>query len=317
MEGFLEKKGAGDGIFGRRNWKERWFILEDSVLSYYESFDVITGTPLGLKGSMCITGCTLKASVAHHDRKFVFELTHKDRPSLLMCAKTDKIKSIWVKALENEISGRAYGISYTEYYSLLGLNEKDNPNLSIINRAYRRLALKAHPDKGGDITKFKKLQEAFDILAAKLDDEELDKMYDEITYQVIVQKGGKGIGLGMVVVEYPKTGAVMVKSVLPNIIIKYIDDNAGGMIHPEDILVKLGGHDVSTWPLARVSQRLGNFCTPIDSLVTLQFSRRIPRGDALHMLSGDSDDSPRDEVRIPYIAGIDWLIPFNTLRVNH
>ena len=29
MEGFLLKKARGESGFGRRNWKRRWFILED------------------------------------------------------------------------------------------------------------------------------------------------------------------------------------------------------------------------------------------------------------------------------------------------
>lgn len=43
MEGFLFKKGSGEEIFGRRNWKKRWFILEGNYLTYYEDFDNVTG----------------------------------------------------------------------------------------------------------------------------------------------------------------------------------------------------------------------------------------------------------------------------------
>jgi DnaJ family protein A protein 2 len=34
-----------------------------------------------------------------------------------------------------------------------------------IKRAYRRLAIKMHPDKGGDEQQFKKLTEAYDVLS--------------------------------------------------------------------------------------------------------------------------------------------------------
>ena len=37
LQGFLEKKGGGTSVFGRRNWKRRWFILYTDKLKYYES----------------------------------------------------------------------------------------------------------------------------------------------------------------------------------------------------------------------------------------------------------------------------------------
>jgi curved DNA-binding protein CbpA len=40
---------------------------------------------------------------------------------------------------------------YHQFYSILGLNMFANPSLSEINRAYRKAALKVHPDKGGDL----------------------------------------------------------------------------------------------------------------------------------------------------------------------
>lgn len=42
-------------------------------------------------------------------------------------------------------------IDYKEAYSLLGLNIDDNPSASEVNRAFRKAALKCHPDKGGDL----------------------------------------------------------------------------------------------------------------------------------------------------------------------
>ena len=46
MEGFLEKKGRGkSGVFGRRNWKKRWCVLEGLILTYYTGFDTLTQKP--------------------------------------------------------------------------------------------------------------------------------------------------------------------------------------------------------------------------------------------------------------------------------
>ena len=37
LSGILEKKGGGTSLFGRRNWKQRFFVLYHDRLSYYES----------------------------------------------------------------------------------------------------------------------------------------------------------------------------------------------------------------------------------------------------------------------------------------
>lgn len=59
-----------------------------------------------------------------------------------------------MKALAAATSGDAKkkkDIDYSQLYSILGLDMSSNPSLSEINRAYRKAALKVHPDKGGDL----------------------------------------------------------------------------------------------------------------------------------------------------------------------
>lgn len=51
----------------------------------------------------------------------------------------------------------------TDYYKLLGVTKKSNQ--SEIKKAYRRLAVKHHPDKGGDPEMFKQVAEAYEILS--------------------------------------------------------------------------------------------------------------------------------------------------------
>ena len=60
----------------------------------------------------------------------------------------------WMKAITSAINGdylKARGPDYPSLYALLGLSMKDNPTTSEINRAYRKAALRVHPDKGGDL----------------------------------------------------------------------------------------------------------------------------------------------------------------------
>jgi len=49
-----------------------------------------------------------------------------------------------------------------EYYNLLGVDKKATTDE--IRKAFRKKALKEHPDKGGDPDKFKTLSHAYDIL---------------------------------------------------------------------------------------------------------------------------------------------------------
>jgi molecular chaperone DnaJ len=60
----------------------------------------------------------------------------------------------------------------TTHYDVLGLDHE--ADLADIKKAYRRLAMECHPDKGGDATRFQKIQEAYDCLK----DDSLRNQYD-------------------------------------------------------------------------------------------------------------------------------------------
>src|SRR3989338_2889978 len=52
-----------------------------------------------------------------------------------------------------------------DYYRILGLTKEATED--DIKKAYRKLAHKYHPDKGGDVEKFKEISEAYQILSDK------------------------------------------------------------------------------------------------------------------------------------------------------
>ena len=60
-----------------------------------------------------------------------------------------------------------------DYYQILGVS-KDAPQEDI-KKAYRKLAHKYHPDKGGDETKFKEINEAYQVLS----DQKKRSQYDQ------------------------------------------------------------------------------------------------------------------------------------------
>lgn len=61
----------------------------------------------------------------------------------------------------------------TRYYDLLGVDKAASD--VELKKAYRKLSMKHHPDKGGDPDTFKQINEAYDVLK----DSEKRKIYDD------------------------------------------------------------------------------------------------------------------------------------------
>merc|ERR1711865_321583 len=68
--------------------------------------------------------------------------------------------------------GSGKSVDTTKFYKLLEVDK--NAGDTEIKKAYRKLAIKHHPDKGGDPEKFKEISKAYDIVG----DEEKRTQYD-------------------------------------------------------------------------------------------------------------------------------------------
>merc|ERR1719409_2137312 len=77
-------------------------------------------------------------------------------------------------------------VDTTKMYEVLGVEKDAQPDA--IRKAYRKLAVKLHPDKGGDPEKFKEVQKAFDILG----DERKREIYDRHGEEGLEDDGGGG-----------------------------------------------------------------------------------------------------------------------------
>eukprot|EP00924_Labyrinthula_sp_SR-Ha-C_P008481 maker-scaffold_32-snap-gene-1.35-mRNA-1 protein AED:0.01 eAED:0.01 QI:408/1/1/1/1/1/2/442/413 len=77
-------------------------------------------------------------------------------------------------------------VDNNEFYEALGVSK--NASAAEIKKAYRKLAIKHHPDKGGDQETFKKISEAYDVLSTP----EKKEMYDKYGKEGLEQGGGGG-----------------------------------------------------------------------------------------------------------------------------
>lgn len=78
----------------------------------------------------------------------------------------------------------------SRYYELLNVSKDASPDE--IKKAHRKLALKLHPDKGGDPEKFKEINEAYDCLK----DAEKRRIYDQYGEEALKEGMGNGGGGG-------------------------------------------------------------------------------------------------------------------------
>ena len=73
-----------------------------------------------------------------------------------------------------------------DYYKILGVDK--SASASDIKQAFRRLAMEHHPDRGGDVTRFQEIQEAYSVLG----DEQKRRQYDTPQPKIDINFGGVG-----------------------------------------------------------------------------------------------------------------------------
>merc|ERR1719243_104832 len=82
--------------------------------------------------------------------------------------------------------GSGKNVDTEKFYKLLEV-DKDSSEAEI-KKAYRKLAVKHHPDKGGDPEVFKEITRAYEVLS----DEEKRKKYDRFGEEGLEDGGGGG-----------------------------------------------------------------------------------------------------------------------------
>ena len=134
-----------------------------------------------------------------------------------------------------------------KFYDTLQL--PDTASLIEMKKAYRKLAMKNNPDRGGDRDTYIAVRLAYDVLRA-VKEQEMAEAEDYAEIEVTLERGNRGLGITMEQTGHGSgfyTQRVIVKSVV-----------AGkpaalcGQIQAQDILVGVDGHDVRGIPFDNV-----------------------------------------------------------------
>lgn len=304
-----------EGYLGIRHWGGRvervWVVLDGQQVTCYERLDLANQTPVNVKKVLNIRLAKIekisndsKAGKRDSDTKFGISVSWlkidgTKKMTIFDCDDSSSCTS-WFKALEAGANEHEEEERLREMpmkcAALLGLeslvthvtggdhhgtgNEDDDVEYLTrgkIIRAYKKLSLKLHPDRGGSESDFVELNNAYEYLLNYLaHEEELDSTV-LIDYEVCVIKAGAGIGLGLSVAYDNVRRQILVKSVNPKIRIDGISEESGGHILAGDALIAIDKDDCSHWKLSRITARLNALRLPVDGKTYLTLERRVPK----------------------------------------
>ena len=107
MEGYLFKRGTGSTLLvGRKNWKERWFMLKDKELKYYLYLDPETKLPVSEIDSFTIYGAEVVERESD-EGKYFFDIKQSNQKILHLYAESENSRVSWMIALRSASSNSA------------------------------------------------------------------------------------------------------------------------------------------------------------------------------------------------------------------
>jgi hypothetical protein len=271
-EGWLWKKGGGKR---RSNWKKRWFVLRGPFLMYYSVAGTKDAPPpeSKKKGTIAMLSAIIVPN-PHRSRKHCIKIGHrdKDRREYFLAAATEEDKIGWLEFLAASTRRKGMNRSCLTYVDVgryrEALGVTDDASSAAIKKAYRRLALKHHPDKGGSISEFNTIVEAYEILSSL---QEAERDFEEITFKAAVTKKA-GVGMGLEIAMRQGGLEVYVKNTLHH-------TKAEGAIRVSDVLLEVDGVSVKAMPFDQLLKTVGALM--IGSTTTCTFKRIAPRNPSV------------------------------------
>mmetsp|Transcript_15469 Transcript_15469/g.40892 ORF Transcript_15469/g.40892 Transcript_15469/m.40892 type:complete len:545 (-) Transcript_15469:104-1738(-) len=212
-DGWLWKKGEF-----RHNWTYRFVEIRGPFLYYFKIEKGIAGQPAKKteKGVIPLIKTTVD-SYFHKSRKATFQIKHPEGRIFVFDAEDEESKYAWMEAIGLARVEAVHKLNAYPYLKKLGLDSSATP--AQIKKTYRKLALKNHPDKGGDQDLFLSLTEAYEVLMT-LSDEigglgNLGEDGDPVTeIDTVVQRAPGKLGFGLTIARDDSMGdCVYVKNV--------------------------------------------------------------------------------------------------------
>jgi hypothetical protein len=303
MEGYLFEKRSEDAtsnLFGSgKVYKKRWVELQGHVLQVKDDFSTKATAPV--KSKINVLDCVVSkveedtSLNMHH----VFEIApdpesknpYKNTKSYRFAAVDDETLDTWMNALRIEVDRRnERNLTIESLCRVLKMPAptKEEPvTKEKAKKAYRKLMVSVHPDKGGDEAEFMRVQKAHDSIVKYL---EREKSETRTTYDVTIMKTADGIGLN--VEEEEATGEIVMKGMSDTCKILEITRQAGGTFKEGDVLQRIDDENVSEWRFSRVKARLSDDRYPTGSKITFQFTRYAVLEDSTVRALGEGEGAP-------------------------
>ena len=259
--------------------EDAYAVLDGNQLMLYRAYSKKLGTPVDIRAVAHLRNGTVSKVVGRRGVKHGLDLVSERGVSTLIDLVDPNVCGSWygacVKAKNLHLEQAAESSVPEKARAQLGFEPGAKLTKSAISRAYKKLSLKAHPDKGGNPDEFNKIATAYTTLLALqevADEREETRVLD---FEAIVVKQA-GVGIGINVVEDKLRKQVIVQSVNDDVLVTAITAEAEEGIRAGDALVSIDSDDCSLWPLSRIRTRLSNLRVPVGASVHFTFERRVP-----------------------------------------
>lgn len=276
MEGYARLKST----FG---FTTIWLVLDGQDLAYYESLDTKAQCPKKLKGVLNVRDGILKKFQQPNMQMGIKIKNAKKSQKLSFDCPNATAWNSWFNALNRAIKEhieefKKVQLPY-EYRKVLEI-DPDIPKLNkaIITRAYKKISLREHPDKGGNADNFSKITEAYSYLINYQTEMDARENNEMIHYEAIIEKAN-GVGLGIHLIEDKLREQFVVTQVEESIVIHGLSAESRGEIRAGDALIAIDQDEISHWYFSRLKARLDTTRVPFGAKVLLVFERRISRDD--------------------------------------
>ena len=269
-----------------------YLIIDEQNVIVYEKLDDKTLDPINIATIFPLKDGTIER-VHNTNVKYGLQISNNIHPigkglgsknffvsgfNLLLSCDSSGHEKMWYvgfkKAINLHIEKENEEKRLKELSSVLLMNISDL-TVNSVRKAYKKMSLKAHPDRGGDIEVFRKINTAYEELTDYCNELYYSKNSTTITYEAEIKKADNKIGFGLSIAENVHRKRCVVDGIDNNSVIISITAESCGYISLNDALIRIDGEDCSLWSKNRIKGRLSSARIPLGKTIVMTFERRI------------------------------------------